>query len=84
MKDDRDGLDIPTPVMFLGGLSGFSLLIAAYLASQALPASSACKAGDAVQCDRYASTLRQLEVFGAAGLIFGVAAFVAWRLMREK
>jgi hypothetical protein len=84
MGDDDDGLfDIPTSVLLLGGLSGFSLLIAAYLASQAFPASSACSAGDPAQCERYASTVRQLEAFGGAGLIFGLSAYVAWRLSRR-
>ena len=72
-----------TAVILFGSLSAFSALIAAYQGSQALPLSTACRAGDAAQCEKYASTVRHLQAFGAAAAVFGLLTYVAWRLWRR-
>lgn len=83
--DDEDEIPMSaTAAVLLIAAGGFSLLVAAYLAFQAFPLASVCKAGDAVQCARYASTVRQLQVFGVAGLLFSALAFVFWRISKRK
>jgi hypothetical protein len=82
--DDDLGSKLPTSVLLLSALSGFSLLVAAYQAAQAMPLAGACRAGDAAQCERYASAFRQLEGFGLAGLVFGGLAYLAWRRARRS
>ena len=70
-------------ILFLAA-GGFSLLMAAYLASQAYPLAGACRAGDNAQCERYASTTRQLEVFGGAGIVFLIGAGILRRVSKKR
>jgi hypothetical protein len=86
-NDDDDDDDVPvsvTAMILCLAAGGFSLLVAAYLGSQAFPLSAACRAGDSVQCERYAGTLRQLEVFGGAGILFMLIAGFLWRVAKRS